>query len=489
MELLSEISLPLLGIAALVFLAVLGGIFSSRVGFPFLLVFLLAGGLAGEDGLGIQFEDFVLSFWVGNVALATILVDGGLRTHMAAFRTGLKPALALATVGVAVTAGLTALAAVWLLSLPWPMAFLLGAIVASTDAAAVFSVFKSSNSRLNDRVEATLELVSGMNDPMAVYLTVLFIGISLAVLNHSGAVSWQWLVATFFQQFLLGAVFGVLAGMGLAWLLPLTRSMLDNDSGLLALLLVSAGIGVFALANWLGGSGFLAAYIYAVVVGNRARRTVRRALSAMDGLAWLAQAAMFLLLGLLVSPSEVVAVAPAALGVAVFMMLVGRPLAVALCLVPLRFRPAEVVFISWVGLRGAVPIVLAIFPVVAGLPDARIFFDVAFVVVVTSLLFQASTLRWVARWLKIALPESTATGYQKIFGHFVIDARIPLEQLCHFYDLPRLDEAGLSVGEWCQRQLKRPPIPGDRIRIGDAELVVRELERDEITRVGLKLGA
>ena len=225
MELLSDISLPLMGVGALIFFAVLAGIFSSRVGFPFLLIFLLAGGLAGEDGLGIQFDDFILSFWVGNVALAIILVDGGLRTQLKAFRTGFKPALALATLGVVVTAGLTGLAAMWLLSLPWPMAFLLGAIVASTDAAAVFSVLKSSGSRLNERVEATLELESGMNDPMAVYLTLLFIGISLAVMNSAAAdvMEWQWIITAFFQQFLLGALLGVAFGFSVAWLLPLAH--------------------------------------------------------------------------------------------------------------------------------------------------------------------------------------------------------------------------------------------------------------------------
>jgi potassium/hydrogen antiporter len=488
MELLSTISLPLLGVAALIFFAVLAGIFSSRIGFPFLLIFLLAGGLAGEDGLGIQFEDFVLSFWVGNVALAIILVDGGLRTQLAAFRTGFKPALTLATLGVVVTAGLTGLAAMWFLSLPWSMALLLGAIVASTDAAAVFSVLKSSGSRLNERVEATLELESGMNDPMAVYLTILFIGISQAVMGKAPAMEWQWIVVTFFQQFLLGALVGVGVGFGVAWLLPLTRTMLDNDSGILALLLVSAGIGVFALANWFGGSGFLAAYIYAVVVGNRARRTVRRALSAMDGLAWLAQAVMFLLLGLLVSPSEVMEVAPEAIAVAMFMMLIARPLAVALCLFPLRFRPAETFFISWVGLRGAVPIILAIFPVVAGLSGARIFFDVAFVVVVTSLLFQASTMRWLAKRLGMVLPKATASDYSDVFGLFVLDARIPMSQLCKFYDLLEDVDSKITVSAWCKQKLKRPPIPGDKVSVGDAELAVREIENGEITKVGLKLG-
>lgn len=487
MELLSEISLPLLGVATLIFFAVLSGIFSSKIGFPFLLIFLLAGGLAGEDGLGIQFENFVLSFWVGNVALAVILVDGGLRTHLHSFRTGFKPAFALATFGVVVTAGLTGLAAMWLLSLSWPMAFLMGAIVASTDAAAVFSILRSSGSRLNERVEATLELESGMNDPMAVYLTVLFISILLSGMNSDHVMEWQWVVMTFFQQFLLGAMIGVAFGFSVAWLLPLIRTMLDNDSGILALLLVSAGIGVFALANWLGGSGFLGAYIYAVVVGNRAIRTVRRALSAMDGFAWLAQAVMFLLLGLLVSPSEVMSVAYSAIGVAMFMMLIARPLAVALCLFPLRFRPAETLFISWVGLRGAVPIILAIFPVVADLPGARIFFDVAFVVVVTSLLLQASTMQWLARKLGMVLPATTASNYHKVFGLFDLDARIPMSQLCQFYDLPEIVDSNITVADWCHMKLKHPPIPGDKIPVGDAELAVRKVEKGEITKVGLKL--
>src|SRR5690606_23989814 len=269
----------------------------------------------------------------------------------ATFRTGLKPSLLLATLGVLISTGLTGVAAVWLLDLSWPVALLLGAIVGSTDAAAVFSVLKAGGLRINERVAATLEIESGMNDPMAVYLTLAFIGLALTAMTGAEGGSWPQMLISLVSQFGIGGILGVGGGMVIAWLLPRLRTMLDRDSGILALLLMSAGIGVFALTTWLGGSGFLAVYVFGVIVGNRARRSVRHVLSAMDGFAWLAQASMFLLLGLLVSPSDVQQTLVPALGVAMFLILVARPLAVLVCLAPFRFRANEIAFISWVGLR------------------------------------------------------------------------------------------------------------------------------------------
>lgn len=485
---LDFMALPLLAASALVFVAVLMGILSARVGFPFLLVFLLAGGLAGENGLGILFDDFNLSFWVGNIALAVILIDGGLRTDYATFRTGLKPSLLLATAGVIMTAALTALAAVWLLGLNWPMAMLLGAIVGSTDAAAVFSLLKSSGVRLNERVAATLEIESGMNDPMAVYLTLAFIGVVVAM--DSGAAQPHWLdaLAGFVTQFTLGAAFGLLAGFSIAWLMNRLRSLLDSGAGILALMLMSAGIGVFAFTTWLGGSGFLAVYIFGVIVGNRARKAVRQALSAVDGFAWLSQASMFLLLGLLVSPSEVKGTLLPALGVAFFLIVVARPLSVWLCLAPFRFTHKEIAFIAWVGLRGAVPIVLAIFPMMAQVEGGKIFFNVAFVVVITSLLLQGSTLPWLARRLGLVLPEKDdRQQWRKVFGDFVLDARISVGQVSGFYDLPEPANPDITLGAWVAAELRRPPIIGDSVNIGRAKIVVRELKGTEIAMVGLKL--
>lgn len=488
---LDFLTLPLLAAAALVFISVLAGVFSARAGFSFLLVFLVVGMLAGEDGPGgVRFDDFRLSFWVGNVALAVILLDGGLRTDLATFRTGLRPSLVLATAGVVMSAGLTGAAAHWLLDLAWPMALLVGAIVGSTDAAAVFSLLKSSGVRLNERVAATLEIESGLNDPMAVYLTLTFIGVALAMGGAPGTaigaadVAWSLL-----QQFGWGAAAGVASGWGLAELLKRMGRGADGGGGIRALLIVSGGLAVFAATTWVGGSGFLAVYTMGVVAGNRARRMVRSSLSAMDGYAWLAQAGMFLLLGLLVTPSEMLDTLVPAIGVSLVLMGVARPLSVWLCLAPFRFDRREVAFISWVGLRGAVPIVLAVFPVMAGVPGSQAYINVAFVVVLSSLLLQGSTIAWAARRTGVALPDLDDTEQaRRVFGDFVMDARTPLEELCAFYGLPVPAASDASVGDWLRETLHRPPVPGDAAVLGHAEISVREMQANRITRVGIKLG-
>lgn len=488
---LDFLALPLLMAAALVFISVLAGVVSARAGFSFLLVFLLAGVLAGEDGPGgLVFNDFKLSFWVGNVALAVILLDGGLRTEFNTFRTGLKPSLLLATLGVLVCAGITGAAARWLLDLPWPLALLVGAIVGSTDAAAVFSLLKSSGVKLNERVAATLEIESGMNDPMAVYLTLTFIAVALAVTSGDGAsLGWADVLRSLLQQFGWGAALGLAAGFGMAELLKHLGRGEDGGGGVRALLLVSGGLMVFAATTWLGGSGFLAVYAMGVIVGNRAQRQVRSSLSAMDGYAWLSQAGMFLLLGLLVTPSNLLPTLWPALGVSLVLMLVARPLSVWLCLAPLHFTTREMAFISWVGLRGAVPIVLAVFPVMAGVPGAQTFFNVAFVVVLASLLLQGSTIAWSARRLGVDLPDPKDEAQARlVFGDFEIDGHTPLESLCAFYGLPVPADSDQDVAAWLRDEIRRPPVVGDHAMLGNAELSVRRMDRQLIARVGIKLG-
>lgn len=493
---LDFLTLPLLVAASLVFVSVLAGVLSTRVGFSFLLVFLLVGILAGVDGPGgLVFDDFGLSFWVGNVALAVILLDGGLRTEYGTFRTGLKPSLLLATLGVLVCAGITGLAARWLLGLNWPLALLVGAIVGSTDAAAVFSLLKSSGVHLNERVAATLEIESGLNDPMAVYLTLTFIGLATAgqavasapppgEAQHMLHVVWALLLHLGW-----GTGMGLGSGWALAALLNRLGRGVDSGGGIRALLVVSGGLAVFAATTWLGGSGFLAVYAMGVVAGNRARRPVRRALSAMDGYAWLAQAAMFLLLGLLVTPSDLLRTLWPALGVSAVLMLIARPISVWLCLAPFRFNGREIGFISWVGLRGAVPIVLAVFPLMAGVEGARTFFNVAFVVVLTSLLLQGSTIAWMARRLGVTLPDpGDAAQARLVFGDFVLDAATPMETLCSFYGLPVPADSNLAVADWLQAELNRPAVVGDGALLGQAEVSVRAMAAERITRVGIKLG-
>lgn len=392
--------LLLLG-GALLFAAILLAGLSSRLGLPLLLVFLLVGMLAGEDGPGgIDFDDFGLSFLVGNLALAVILLDGGLRTRLSTFRVALKPALSLATLGVALTAAITGAAASALTELDWRNGLLMGAIIASTDAAAVFALLRASATRLNERMSATLEIESGINDPMAVFLTISLIEVIGA---GPGAAGWQ-LLANLGMQFGLGVV----AGLGFGWVLGATCARLQLGEGLLALLLASGGLVAFAVTNALGGSGFLAVYLVGIVAGNLRNAVNEDLLRAMDGFAWLAQSGMFLLLGLLVTPSRLVDMALPGLAVVLALTLVGRPAAVALCLAPLRFRWREILFIAWVGLRGAVPVVLALFPVMAQLPQSLVLFDIAFFVVLVSLLVQGSTVPFAARLLAVALPPRQA---------------------------------------------------------------------------------
>jgi potassium/hydrogen antiporter len=481
------VNLPLLAAAALVFVSVLAGLFSARIGFSFLLVFLLAGVLAGVDGIGgIRFDDARLSFWVGNVALAVILLDGGLRTAYATFRTGLRPAAVLATVGVLVCAGITAAAGVVLAGLDWGTALLLGAIVGSTDAAAVFSLLTRSGVTLNERVAATLEIESGVNDPMAVYLTLAFIALLAAGPEAS---PWRDMATAFAEQFGWGAAVGVAGGFAVAELLRRVGTR-DTGGGILALLVGAAGLCVFAATGWLGGSGFLAVYLFGLIVGNRAANEVAPTLAAMDGYAWLAQAGMFLLLGLLVTPSTMAGSLLPGLGVALVLIFVARPVAVWLCLLPFHFTARETWFIAWVGLRGAVPIVLALFPLLAGTPQAMLLFNIAFVVVLASLLTQGTTIALVARKLGVALPDAEDETQQRaVFRDFALDPGTPVANVCEFYGLPVPQRGELSLCDWMRAELRRPPVVGDCVPLGPAMLAVRELRDGRITRIGLGLGA
>ncbi|MDX9838247.1 MAG: potassium/proton antiporter, partial [Azoarcus sp.] len=381
----------------LLFISVLASTVSARLGLPLLLLFLVVGMLAGEDGPGgIRFDDFGRATMVGHLALAVILLDGGLRTRISSFRVALWPATVLATWGVIGTALLLGLFATWLLDVDWRLGMLLAAIVGSTDAAAVFALLRNSGVRLNERVKATLEIESGANDPMAILLVTALVEMLLMPEQASAGRFALMLVS----QLVIGGALGLVGGMVLARLLV----KLKLAEGLYALLIVSGGLMIFAASNLIDGSGFLAVYIAGLVVGNRRCHATEHVLRVMDGLAWLAQAGMFLVLGLLVTPSHMLTHAPEALMMAVFLMLVARPLAVLTGLLPFRYRARELLYISWVGLRGAVPIVLAIVPVMMGVPDSRLLFDVAFAVVLVSLLVQGATVPIAARWLKVEVP-------------------------------------------------------------------------------------
>tara|TARA_A100001391_G_scaffold144495_1_gene102148 strand:- start:582 stop:2282 length:1701 start_codon:yes stop_codon:yes gene_type:complete len=397
---LDSLNLFLLVGTGLMFTGLLLGSISSRVGVPSLLVFLLVGMIAGEDGLGgIRFDDFSLAYVVSNIALAVILLDGGLRTRLSTFRLALRPALTLATLGVALSASLVGAFATFLIGVDWRLGLLLGGIIGSTDAAAVFNVVKGAGVTLNERVASTLEIESGLNDPMAIFITLMLVEV---LINPEMGLGLNMLI-TLVQQFGLGVLMGLSLGALLSEILLRVRS----NEGLHALLLCSGGAMVFALTNLAGGSGFLAIYLAGLVAGNRRGGTGDNVLRSMDSMAWLAQSGMFLMLGLLVTPSEMGSSLVDALMVAAFLMLVARPLSVWVSLLPFRFSWREELFIAWTGLRGAVPIVLAVFPLLAGVGQTRLLFDITLVVVLISLLTQGTSLRYVARWLKVSVPATT----------------------------------------------------------------------------------
>jgi cell volume regulation protein A len=397
MAALDAISIGILFGALLVLAGIMSSLVAMRFGAPLLLVFLLVGMLAGEAGPGgIQFDDVRTTYVVGSIALALILFDGGLRTRFATFRSVLAPAGTLATVGVLVTAALTAPVAKFLLGMSWSEALLVGAVIASTDAAAVFFLIHARGLRLRPRVGATLEVESGSNDPFAVLLTIILVEF-LSV----GDGSWQHVLAMLAEQAALGTVIGILGGRAIVVVL----NRLTLAQGLHAPFVTTSALVIFALAAVLHASGFLAVYLAGLVVGNRPTRAHGTVVVFLDAVTWLAQIVMFVLLGLLVWPMRLFENIFPALAVAIVLMFIARPAAVFACLAPFRFTWREKAFISWVGLRGAVGIFLASIPLLIGLPNAHLYFDVAFVVVLTSLLVQGWTIAAAARALHIALPR------------------------------------------------------------------------------------
>jgi len=560
--------------ALLLVVSIVASDLSSRLGAPLLLVFIALGMLAGEDGPGgIRFDDYETAYVIGTLALAVIIFDGGMRTRRETFRVTLWPAFSLATLGVVVTALLTGLFAAWLLGLHWLQGMLIGAIVGSTDAAAVFALLRNAGATLQERVASTLEVESASNDPMAIFLTVAVLELLLAGKTQFEA----GVLLAFVQQFGIGAVLGLAGGRMLVWLI----NRLRLQSALYPLLAAAGGLFIFAATQQLGGSGYLAIFLAGVLLGNSQLQAAQNVLRVHDGLAWLAQIVMFVILGLLVTPSEFVHIALPALGVAAFLMLVARPAAVFASLLPFRFPWREQVFISWVGLRGAVPVVLALFPLMYGVENARLYFNVAFFIVLVSLVLQGWTIASSARLLRLEVPPSVEpvqrvtldmpghfeheiVGYElqagsaaaaarelgalelppglqvvgvlregapqpldpqlklqprdyvyflaqpksvpllnrlfdphrapdrleehRYFGDFVLNGDAVLGDLAAVYgvEVPA-EQAGLTLAEYLNQRAHGRVVVGDRAPLGNAELVVREVQDQKVSRVGLKL--
>jgi len=374
---------------------------SSRLGIPALLLFLGIGMLAGSDGPGgIYFDDALVAQSAGVVALAFILFAGGLETDWKVVRPVLGGALSLATIGVILTAVIVAMFALIVLHFSFAEGLLLGSIISATDAAAVFSVLGARNLHLKGRLLSLLELESGTNDPMAIFLTV---GLTHLMTNPHESVLGMLLL--FVQQMGEGAVLGLLIGWAAIWLI--NHLNLDVE-GLYRVFTIALVLFTFGLTAWLGGSGFLAVYLVGLLLGNSPVQQGERLSHFHDSLAWLMQITMFLILGLLVFPSRLPEVAASGLlitGVAVFL---ARPVSVLIALLPVKMSLQEKLFVGWVGLRGAVPIVLATFPLLAGLSKASFLFDLVLFVVLASVLLQGVSVPYVARWLGVIDPAPMA---------------------------------------------------------------------------------
>ena len=562
--------LILLG-AFLLLLSIFVGLVSSRIGAPLLLAFLGLGIFFGEDGPGgIFFENYFAAYTIGTMALAIILFDGGLRTEFRNFRAAAWPAMLLATVGVALTALLTGAAAKLVLGFGWVESILIGSIVSSTDAAAVFFLLHLHGFEIKPRVRGLLEIEAAINDPVAIFLTVTCVELLVA-----GDPEWSWfLLLDFFNEIIGGAALGVIAGFVLVWLI----NRLDLAAGLYPILAMAFALFTFGGAQVLGASGFMAVYFVGLVVGNRRHRARQLIDRFHDGLAWLAQMVMFVMLGLLVTPSQLLpALVPAVL-IALFLVLIARPAATVLCLLPFRFARNEHAFVGWVGLRGAVAIFLGTIPVLVGVDNATVYFEVAFVVVLVSLIVQGWTLAPAARLLDVELPASARTperidvdlpatagrdlmiytvgpgsrisvrgvrrllqlehtslvgvvrdgrllrprdldrldpgnsvlviappeqaaaldemfaerpesaGGGDVFGEFTFGGDLPVGKLAEFYDLPVSEaERGTLLADFLQARLRRKPLVGDRVPVGDIELIVQGVRGERISEVGIEL--
>lgn len=473
--------------------AVMLGKSSYRTGLPLLLVFLLVGMAFGTDGLGVQFSDMHTTQTIGMVALCIILFSGGMGTRLSAIRPVLLPGLLLSTVGVVLTALLTGLFIWWLSGMSWTnihFAFLpsllLAATMSSTDSASVFGILGSQKVGLRHNLRPMLELESGSNDPMAYMLTLILVeAIMIPGDLSAGSIAIQLLL-----QFCVGGVIGVAGGIGAVRLMRLyIRLGANSDKGedpgqttaMLSILLIGAVFFIYSATVLLDGNGYLAVYLAGITIGNAKIGYLRGINKMMDGLTWLAQIVVFLMLGLLVNPHEMLSVAAVSLLVGIFMIVLGRPLSVFMSLAPLRsVNMRSKLFVSWVGLRGAVPIIFATYPVVAGVPGSSQIFNIVFFVTLLSLSLQGTTVIGVAR--RLGLADSTKPDPDE----FGVELADELPTSLHTITLSEDDlSQGATLGQMklpqgslvmMIRRGKRYIVPNGtrKLQPGDVLLVIRE---------------
>lgn len=479
--------LALIG-SALLLLSILASKVSSRLGLPALLLFLVVGMLAGSDGPGrIPFDNPALAQSLGVVALVLILFSGGLDTDWRAIRPVLGAGVSLATIGVTLTAAIVGGAAVVVLGFSWLDGLLLGAIVSSTDAAAVFAILRARDTRLKGNLESLIEFESGSNDPMAVVLTLSLIQLA----QQPDAPVWS-LVGFFVQQMVVGA--GIGHGLGRLMIVLLNRIRLEFQGLYPALTVSLAGL-VFSLAAGLGGNGFLAVYLAALTLG-QANFIHRRSLRTFhDGLAWIMQIVMFLTLGLQVFPSRLWPVAGAGLLLSAILLLLARPLSVTVALALTRMGWRERALVSWGGLRGAAPIILATFPYVAGLPSADLIFHLVFFIVLTSVLLQGTTLAAVGRRLGLEVgPEAGPESGDYQQSHSIDDRleRVPVPPNSPVAGR-QIVELGLPPGALIvlveRRSKVLVPSGGTVVQAGDVLLVLADADSLAVLRSAIERAA
>lgn len=395
---MSEFYAVTLVATALVFLAAFSSLIAFRFGAPLLLLFLTIGLGAGVDGLGIEFSNFPLAYVIGSLALAVVLFDSGFGTSLQAFRLSAGPALTLATLGVLLTTLLVGVAAHLLFGLSYLEGMLLGAILGSTDAAAVFFLLRIGGINIRDRVRSSLEVESGTNDPMAIFLTIALVEL-ITTGSGSEGLSLE-LLRLFIEQMGIGLILGLLGGASIAFILR----KLQIEQGLAPIFMLAMALMIFAFTGLIGGSGFLAVYVAGIYAGSRKLPSTVSIKRFQDGMTWLAQIIMFLVLGLLATPSQFPEILLPAVLLALFLVFIARPIAVWLCLLPFDFTQRETGFIAWVGLRGAVSILLGIVPVVGAMENGQTFFNTAFIVVMISLVLQGWTIKPLAKRLGLIIP-------------------------------------------------------------------------------------